>query len=97
MEANLPQVDPYSRQGYEPPIQTFVQLLENYFQPANLGHKDKNFSIERKDETKISKKKDLWKLHTYLQTLTREEKEELFALQHPVDKEEKVEESDSDF
>ena len=59
--------------------------------------KDKNFGIERKDETKISKKKDLRKLHTYLQTLTREEKEELFVLQHPVDKEEKAEESDSDF
>lgn len=67
--------------------------------PGHLAkeHKDKNFGIERKDETKISKKKDLRKLHTYLQTLTREEKEELFALQHPVDKEEKAEESDSDF
>ena len=67
--------------------------------PGHLAkeHKDKNFGIKRKDETKISKKKDLQKLHMYLQMLTREEKEELFALQHPVDKEEKAEESDSDF
>ena len=70
-----------------------------YKKPGHLAkeHKDKSFGIEKKDETKISKKKDLQKLHTYLQTLTREEKEELFALQHPVDKEEKTEESDSDF
>ena len=65
--------------------------------PLAKEHKDKNFGIKRKDETKISKKKDLQKLHMYLQTLTREEKEELFAFQHPVDKEEKAEESDSDF
>ena len=63
---------------------------ENVQEQILRNNKDKNFGIERKDETKISKKKDLRKLHTYLQTLTREEKEELFALQHPVDKEEKA-------
>jgi hypothetical protein len=68
--------------------------------PGHLAkeHKDKNFGAERKDETKTTtKRKDLRKLHTYLQALTREEKEELFALQNPGDKEEKEEESDSDF
>jgi hypothetical protein len=69
--------------------------------PGHLAkeHKDKNFGAERKDETKTPKRKDLRKLHTYLQALTREEKEELFVLQNPGDKEEKLEEeeSDSDF
>jgi hypothetical protein len=70
--------------------------------PGHLAkeHKDRNFGAERKDETKTTpKRKDLRKLHTYLQALTREEKEELFALQNPGDKdsEEKEEESDSDF
>ena len=67
--------------------------------PGHLAkeHKDKNFGVERKEESKNPKRKDLRKLHTYLQALTREEKEELFALQNPGDKDEKEEESDSDF
>jgi hypothetical protein len=67
--------------------------------PGHLAkeHKDRNFGVEKKEETKTPKRKDLRKLHTYLQALTREEKEELFALQNPGDKEEKEEDSDSDF
>jgi hypothetical protein len=67
--------------------------------PGHLAkeHKDKNFGVERKEETKFPKRKDLRKLHTYLQALTREEKEELVALQNPEEKEEKEQDSDSDF
>lgn len=69
--------------------------------PGHLAkeHKDRNFGVDKKEENKTLKRKDLRKLHTYLQALTREEKEELFALQNPEDKEEpeKGEESDSDF
>jgi hypothetical protein len=67
--------------------------------PGHLAkeHKDKNFGNERKENVKTPKRMDLRKLHTYLQELTREEKEELFALQNPADKEEKEEESESDF
>jgi hypothetical protein len=67
--------------------------------PGHLAkeHKDKNFGIDKREEAKAPKKKDLRKLHTYLQALTKEEKEELFALQDPGDKEENGEESDSDF
>ena len=67
--------------------------------PGHLAkeHKDKNFGVDKKEETKTPKRRDLRKLHTYLQALTREEKEELFALQNPGDKEDKEEESDSDF
>lgn len=67
--------------------------------PGHLAkeHKDRNFGNEKKEETKTPKRRDIRKLHAHLQTLSQEEREELFMLQNPGDKKEEEGESDSGF
>jgi hypothetical protein len=63
------------------------------------AHKDKDFGNNKKDkEEGTSKKRDIRKLHTYLQGLSKEETAELLAMQTSKEKEDKVEEEEeSDF
>lgn len=63
------------------------------------GHRaseHKDFETKRKDKDDVPKRKDIRKLHTYLQKLSKEETAELLALQ-TGDKEENKDEEDSDF
>jgi hypothetical protein len=64
--------------------------------PGHRASEHKDFETKRKDKDDVPKRKDIRKLHTYLQKLSKEETAELLALQ-TGDKEENKDEEDSDF